>query len=337
MVHTVPANKPYAYAVRWHSINDVAFLAALLKHNIVVKTANEPFEIDQKKFPAGSLIISQKGNAQIKLDQIMTELANNYQISLTAVNTGFVTSGMDFGSDQVKTLKSPKVIVAAGEGIVPYALGGVWHYFEKQIQYPLTLVSGNKLTSVPWHEVDVLILPDGKYQDIFSDRLLNQLRDWVKNGGKVIAMEKATSQFLNKPGFGLHKKHLDLDIKPKLLKKFGDVRRDEVNDATHGSMFRVELDLTHPLAFGCGSNYYTLVGHSYQMGYLKSGWNVGYFGDDAYRAGFVGKNIKSQFKNTLIMGVEEIGDGQVIYLMDNPLFRNILADGQLLFGNAVFR
>jgi hypothetical protein len=335
--HTLPTNKPYAYVVGWNGVHEVAFLTALFKKNIIVKTANEPFEIDQQKFVAGSLIILQKDNTHLSLDQTITTLADTHQVAVTAVQTGFMTSGMDFGSDQVKVLKSPKVVVVAGEGIVPYALGVVWNFFEKQIQHPLTLVQANKLSQIPWHEVDVLILPDGKYQDVLNDRVMTQLREWVKNGGKLIVMEKATNQFLAKPGFGLVKKHLDLDPKPKVLKKYGDVRREEVNNATYGSMFRVEMDLTHPLAFGCAPNYYTLVGQSYQMDYLKTGWNVGYFTDQSYRAGFVGKNIKSHFKNTLIMGVEEMGGGEVIYLMDNPLFRNILSDGQLLFGNAVFR
>ena len=38
----------------------------------------------------------------------------------------------------------------------------------------------------------------------------------------------------------------------------------------------------------------------------------------------------------LILGTQELGRGQIIYLADNPLFRGFWQNGKLLFGNAVF-
>ena len=41
-------------------------------------------------------------------------------------------------------------------------------------------------------------------------------------------------------------------------------------------------------------------------------------------------------KNTLLFGVQNMGRGEVIYLLDDLLFRGFWYNGRLLFGNAVF-
>ena len=53
-------------------------------------------------------------------------------------------------------------------------------------------------------------------------------------------------------------------------------------------------------------------------------------------AGFTGRNAKNTLKNTLLMGVQSMGRGNIVYLADDPLFRGFWYGGKLLFGNAVF-
>jgi len=38
----------------------------------------------------------------------------------------------------------------------------------------------------------------------------------------------------------------------------------------------------------------------------------------------------------LVFGVEHKGRGQVVYLIDNPLFRGFWESGKLIFANALF-
>mgnify|MGYP001309543963 FL=1 len=40
--------------------------------------------------------------------------------------------------------------------------------------------------------------------------------------------------------------------------------------------------------------------------------------------------------NSLIFGVEPIGRGSIIYMIDNPLVRGFWEDGKLFFANALF-
>jgi hypothetical protein len=66
------------------------------------------------------------------------------------------------------------------------------------------------------------------------------------------------------------------------------------------------------------------------------GWNVGVIKKDNQVAGFVGSKLKDKLKDGLLFGVQDMGEGYVIYLADDPLFRSFWENGKLLFSNAVF-
>jgi hypothetical protein len=333
----IPDTTPYAYLARWSDVEDVVFLSELLKRNMLVKSSNVPFEIDKMNFDAGTLVITKRGNNQKDFDQVVTALATQHHVQLIPVKTGFVTTGQDFGSEFVPVLKSPKIVTVGGPGVSATSFGSVWHYFEQQIHYPMTVVDPSRLAGLPWAEIDVLILPDGKYSGILSDKVLDQLQGWVRSGGKIIAMEKSTESFAGKPGFGLTKRYTDKGKDVDLFKKYGDQERTETSDSSPGSMFNVTFDRTHPISFGLKPEYYMLVRDAYDTDYLKEGWNVGYLTDKAYMAGFVGQKMTGKLKNTLIIGVQPIGRGSVVYMMDDPLFRGMLYDGKILFANTIFR
>ncbi len=57
---------------------------------------------------------------------------------------------------------------------------------------------------------------------------------------------------------------------------------------------------------------------------------------DARVSGFAGAKALEKVGNSLLFGVQEMGRGEVIYLLDDPLFRGFWYNGRLLFGNAVF-
>ncbi|HSJ66395.1 MAG TPA: hypothetical protein VK921_01915, partial [Anditalea sp.] len=67
------------------------------------------------------------------------------------------------------------------------------------------------------------------------------------------------------------------------------------------------------------------------------GQNVGIIPTaDSYRTGFIGYQIKPQMAKSLIFGVDNLGKGQIIYMVDNPSFRNFWQNGKLLIANAIF-
>jgi len=347
---TAPASavdRPYAYLAKWQSLPSVQLLASLMTKKIRVRTAEKPFELNGQQYTSGTLLITRAGNERLgnRFDALVKQEAAALGVALTPVATGFVTKGSDFGSDFVTVLKAPRVAVVSGEGTVATSVGEVWHYFDQELKYPVSMINGSDLGSVDWKQVDVLILANGyAYGRLLNDRTLSAIREWIRGGGKLIAMERAAAAFIGKEGFDLKEKEEKGDQEKgkgkkaltDSLKTYAERERSAVSDETPGSIYRLDLDTTHPLGFGLSGGYYTLVQDAHTYDILKDGWNVGYLKDSNLVAGFAGKNAKEKLKQTLAIGVQELGRGQVIYLADNPLFRGFWYNGKLLFGNAVF-
>ncbi|MBA4054379.1 MAG: zinc carboxypeptidase, partial [Marivirga sp.] len=111
----------------------------------------------------------------------------------------------------------------------------------------------------------------------------------------------------------------------------------QLSDAISGAIYKVNLDSSHPLAYGMKEVYYTLKTNELRYGYLENGWNVGVIKGKAKPVqGFAGERINRKLDNSLIFGVEQKGKGSIVYLADNPLFRCFWENGKMLFSNAVF-
>lgn len=332
-------SNPVAYIADWNSLSDVRFLAQLLKHNIKVRYSEIPFETGGKRFNAGSLIIARTSNDGFEggFEQLLKELATSSGITLQAIPSAFVDKGADLGSDKIRFISKPKIMAVTGQSTSSQSFGEIWHFFEQQIKYPLSIVRVEDLGRISLNEFDVIIFPDGTYSDASNERML----EWVRGGGKLIAMEGAVAQLAGKKGFDLKNKEEakknEKDADPyEDLKIYGDRERESVRENIPGAIYKVNLDNTHPLGFGFPGFYYTLKLDDKVYQYLNSGWNVGVLKKDNYVTGFVGAQAKKKLVDGLLFGVQEMGNGTVVYLADDPLFRSFWENGKLLFSNAVF-
>ncbi len=333
---------PYTYVAEWKDLGDANLLADLLKHDIKVRFAEEKFKIDDKSYAPGTLIITRSDNknrAQ-KFDSLVQELATKHHQQIHAVSTGFVESGSDFGSSSVRYLEKPRVALLSGKGTSSNRVGEIWHYFDRQINYPVTLLSTDYFDEIDLHNYDVLILPSGYYNSAIDSSRLSDIREWISSGGRLIAVQDANDFLAGKEGFNLAKKSDDEDGEhPQsgtVLDEYGQQQRENISSYNSGSIYEITMDNSHPLAFGYDDHYFSLKLDTDAYGYLKDGWNVGVAKEDAHMSGFVGYKAKEKLKNTLTFGVQNMGQGSVIYMVDNPLFRAFWYNGKLLFGNAVF-
>ncbi|WP_374948440.1 M14 metallopeptidase family protein [Mucilaginibacter sp.] len=328
----------YAYVSAWQSVADVRFLAALLKKGVKVRYTDKPFEAAGKKFTAGSLVITRMSNTGVDFDHIVTQTAAEMGHELTPLSSGFVDKGNDIGSDVIHLIKQPRVLLIAGDGVNSEAMGEVWHLFEQQINYPITLMRYQDMGRGKLSDFDVAIFPDGRYQDFPSEKL----QSWIRDGGRLIAIDNAVSLLAEKKGMFLKNKEDkdkkdDAKEKAFTVKKYGDRERDAISGSIPGAIFKLNIDNTHPLAFGLPDYYYSLKlsDDIYEL-LGDDDWNVGTVKKDSYVSGFAGYRSKQKIANGMLLGVQNIGRGQVVYLTDDPLFRSFWENGKLLFSNAVF-
>ncbi|MEZ4811441.1 MAG: M14 family metallopeptidase [Allomuricauda sp.] len=326
----------YAFITDWNSMKDARFLAELLQEGIRVRKAHLPFSVEGKSFDRGSLIIT-KGDNQYKADftEILKKASNKFQKEVTSSSTGFVDSGKDFGSDYVEMITKPNIALLSGGPTSTLRFGEIWHFFEQQLHYPITVIDNDYADKVDLDDYHILILPGGHYGDFFTEKQLMKLQNWVKQGGKIIAMGGAIEAIDGEKGFGIKKKEEAKDTINKPT-PHEDAQREEIKSAITGAIFKTKVDNTHPLAYGYGTQYFTLKLGNVNYDYLKTGNAVYLDNNTKPVAGFAGSEAQKMVGNSLIFGAEQFGRGQVIYMVDNPLFRGFWENGKLFMANALF-
>ncbi len=332
-----PDKNAYAFLTDWDSMEDARFLAALMKEKIRVRYAHKPFTMDGKRYERGSLIITRADNENHKdfLDVLGT-ISKKYNKALAPTATGFAEDGKDFGSGSVQMIPKAKVAVLAGEPTSTLRFGEIWHFFEQQLHYPLTVIDSDYIDSVDLSLYNILILPEGRYDSFLTGDRVKGLEEWVNNGGKLIAMGKAIKGIEGEKGFAIKTKEIKKDSTDTVVRPYDDTEREKIKNEITGAIFKTKVDNTHPLAYGYGDTYFSLKMGNDAYAYLDKG-TVAYLENNTTPvAGFAGSEAQKKITNTLVFGVEKHGKGQVVYLVDNPLFRGFWENGKLFFANALF-
>ncbi len=332
-----PPGQPAAYLAKWKGFKDARLLAALLRADVRVRFSEVPFAIAQKTFDPGTLIITRGGNSHLgaDLDRVVRRTAKELEQTLYAVGSTFVSDGVDFGSADVPHIRMPRVGIVADEAANPYALGELWHYFDQQLRFPVTLIRSEEFRSLHMYRYDVLLLPNGSYDDVLTEDRLADLQEWIQAGGKLVALESAARFFDGKEGFSLKRKDSASDS-TAAIRAYASRDREAISRQISGAIFQAHLDHTHPLAFGYDETYFTLKRDEQAFAYLKDHWNVGILRKDAHLSGFAGAEVIEPLKESLLFGVETKGRGEIVYILDDPIYRGFWYNGRLLLANAVF-
>ncbi|MEM0939588.1 MAG: M14 family metallopeptidase [Bacteroidota bacterium] len=344
---TAAPDKAYAFVSKWDSMDDARFLAELLKNGIIVRFAEKRMVSENKLFEKGSLIIAKRDNQSIKeFEETITNNANMYGRKLTVIQSGFMDEGPDVGSSDVKYLKKPKVALIGYEGTSSLSFGATWHFMEQELGYPVAVLGTHYFSKVNLNNYDVLIMPNGWY-DEFGEDEMQKITDWVSQGGTLIAIQGALNMwkdsdcsslksYINEEAQSDADKKSEERKKRKRLISYDERERDFMKENTPGAIYKVKLDPTHPLAFGYSDTYYSLKTSSSQVAYLDEN-NVGIIdSEENLLSGFSGQYAKEDVAETLVFGVENMGEGQIVYFVDDPLFRSFWQNGKLLIVNAIF-
>lgn len=334
--------RTYAYVIPWEDLSSAAFLGELLSAGINARTAPNDVRFGQETFARGAIIINRGDNRQHPdLSVTLRALARKHRVEVKLLDTGFSTSGGDLGSSRYQLLQAPEVAVLGGKGVDANQFGQVWHYFEQELKYPVSIFYPDDLAAVFAGDFDVLVLPEGRYQ--LQDQA-QALTDWVRDGGKLIAIGSANSSLGQIEALALAPRQQDTvaadqdmtaQADDRLLPYAGRERRF-ISSFNPGVIIATEMDPAHPLAYGIGDRYFSLKTGTAAFDYLDDGVNVGRFRQEAFVSGFIGHAARRKLAETLVFGVADLGQGKVVHLIDNPLYRGFWEEGKLLFANALF-
>ncbi|SHG14791.1 Zinc carboxypeptidase [Flavobacterium segetis] len=340
----VPQNV-YAFHIPWNNRISAQVLSLLHQNNIKVRSAMKKAVFGDVIIEAGGLLVSKADNPKVvdfeKTISKLIKVKDDYNY----ITSGFSSNARDAGGENFNLLKAPKVLLLSGRGISSTEFGATWFYLQETVDYPVSVVEINNLKRINLSDFNTIILADGDYD--LSDDQQKKMEDWIKNGGKVIAMNGALSLFEGKDGYALKvyatdddktaaEKESDLEVLKERFLDFQNAERREISKSIPGAIIENQLNKSHPLSFGLGDIYYSLKTDGTYFSLLKDAINVAYIPKDYKSYGFIGHEIKKKLKNTVSFAVDSKGKGCVIYMVDNPLFRGFWENGNLLFSNALF-
>ena len=330
------AASPYAWCVHRRSLAEAAFLSEILQKGVKVRTATKPFDMADQQFAAGAFIINRGDNRLIaaELDQIVQTAATKANVPLHPIFTGFAGKGHDLGSEAFSPIERPQVALVYGDDVDENSFGHTWFFFEREIGYPVSPVPLDKIQRVKLGEFTTLIFPNGSYN--LSETQLKTIEDWVKIGGRLITFEGGVKAFAGKDGFDLKLKEEAKKDSTAAPKPYRTRERDGISDQLPGAIVKAKVDNSHPLAFGISEYYFSLKtgADAYQMPEKAA---VPVYLEDSFQSyGFIGSRAKPRLKKTPVVAVQHMGEGQVVYFVDNPIFRSFWEQGKMLFANAIF-
>lgn len=333
-----PVQNAAGYLSKWNSVKDAQFMTALLEEGIKVRFSEKKLSFGGSEFGRGSLIITRSDNKNLDdFDNKLIEIANKHERTLYASETSYSDKLTDFGSQYVHLIKNKKVAILTGDGISSLNYGQLWHFFENELAFPFTAIHTKHIDRIQWSDYDVLILPEGNYNFV-NDKNFKKLDKWVSQGGRILAFQNAMEIFLDKDGYELEKNEKEeTEEKTANLIPYAEREMHGTKDFITGSIFKVNLDTTHPLAFGMDADYYSLKLGSKSYKLMTEGYNVGYIGEEVENvSGFAGEEAKAKLKNSIVFAEAKKGRGSVVYFVDDVTFRSFWQNGKLLLINGVF-
>jgi len=328
-----------AYIFSWDSFTDAKFLAALYKQNFRLRQTELSMQIDGNSFKPGSILILKADNMNqiANYDTQLFAIADEYGIELHAISSGYVEKGVDLGSSDISYLQKPTIAILSGDEINSASVGEVWHFFDELLNYPASILEVTMISRLNISSYDVILLPSGNYNEVMNDKAESKLKEWVSNGGTLIALNSANNWLSKLGDLSTLKRSesnsIDSNATPS---SYADRERAYISGSSPGAYFSTKTDATHPLAYGYSNGLFCLRLNDQLFEPLKNGWNVSTISKENHVSGFIGSELKKKMKTNLIAGSEKSGKGNLVYITENILFRAFLYHNQLMMANAVF-
>jgi len=269
----------------------------------------------------------------------MLDIANKHQLNIRSINNGYSISGVDIGSDSLQVLTKPRPLLLTGAGTSSYDTGELWYTIDQQLQMQLTQAKMHDFSRLKLANYSHLIMAAGSYKS-FDEKQIESIRDWVRDGGVLIAMKSATQWVADN-------KLLDINFnQEKKIKKgqkiqaraYSNIAKDDAKQKIGGSIFSTTMDITHPLAFGYKRESLPVFkNHSLIMEPSSNPYaTVVRYKNDPLLSGFVSNENLEKISNSAMMIAERKGKGSIILILDNPVFRGFWFGSSRLFINSLF-
>ena len=325
----------YGYVVDGLDPNVYRLAGQLLEDEIRFSVASAPISFDGRTFARGSIVIL-KGNNVADLDAKLGDTAARTGATLAPLTSGW-SGETSIGSQRIRGVRPPKIALVGGPGSDPTSYGMLWHTLDVDTPIPHTTLSTESLRSIDLDDYRVLIFPDGSYADRLGKSGVEKVKQWVAEGGVVVAV-KGASAFLR-----------EKDVEISKLRRWEPPKDDDEDDDSAtvaaryhdfrvpGAAFRTSMNERSYLTFGVprapavlveGSTAFLPVAHAVD--------NILTIDSTApLLSGVAWDESLERVAGSVYVVSEKSGQGQVVTFADDPHFRLFWRATLPIFLNAV--
>ena len=333
---STPEASEYAYLLEWESYCAPRALYQIQAAGLRTKVATQSFQLAGKTYQPGTIMVPVRNQAisSKEMEALIAKTAEGCA-SITAVNTGLTPEGIDLGSRNFQTLEALKVALIVGEGVYAYEAGAAWHLLDQRYGVPVTKLETTNLGSVNLDDFNTIIMVAGNYNSI-SKSGSAKLRDWVKEGGNLVAIKSAVDWAV-KQGLAKLSKVGD-GPKQSGKRPYGMLSADSGSNRIGGAIMEIEADLSHPLFFGY-SRESIPVFHRGTTAYRVSTnpyATPGIYAGSPLISGYARPEHRRKLAGSAAVLVSGAGSGRTLCLSFNPNFRAFWYGTNRIFANALF-
>ncbi|AWX43380.1 hypothetical protein HME9304_00368 [Flagellimonas maritima] len=345
LVKPSPVQKTkYAYIIDYNDYNAVAVLNYLQSKGLVVSSSSKPFTAKttdgNKNLGYGALVVpvSLQKISSDEVYNLVMEAQKKYQVPIYAVNSGYSLQGIDLGSRWISPVTKPKAAMIIGDGVRSYEAGEVWHLLDTRVHMPITKIPVRNFDRTDFDKYNTLVMVSGQYG--FSKKQNEKIKNWVSKGNTLITIGTASKWLIDEKIVEESLKSEEKDS-TKIIERKPYVNAPENlgKESLGGAIFKVDLDITHPLGFGYTDTSIPI--YKNNSVWLQPSKNeyatVAKYAKDPHIDGFITtKNLEENLKPSASLIVSKLGNGRVVLFADNPNFRGSWYGTNRLFLNALF-
>lgn len=342
------------YLVPWGAAAAAAVNEAL-SDGLVARVAGEPFTLAGRRYEAGAVLFRTAQNPP-ELAAKLGASAARHGAEVVAIDSTWVDSGISLGSNWMRPLVAPRVLLAWDRPASSLSAGWTRYLLERRYGLRVTAVRTASLARVDLARYDALVLPSGNYAELLGEEARRKLADWVRAGGTLVTVGEA-SRWAAAGGAGLLATATEWKggapetkdgEKTKPEAREADAAFDyeraiqpdrERPDHTSGALVRVELDRTHWLAAGLDGEIAAMVegDRIFTPIRLDSGRNAGVYAarERLVASGLVWPEVADQLARKAFLIHQPMGAGHLVAFAEDPSFRGYAEATGLLLANAV--
>ncbi len=184
----------FAIAVPWSDSGQARLVTLALREGIEGRVTDRAFTAGGRSFPRGTVVFPAGSNTPETMARLAA-LAREVGAHTVALDSGWVDSGPNLGSEHFVRLTLPRVAVAWDDGISQLSAGALRYVLEQRLGLPVTPIRTARLARADLADYDVLLVPEGDPSQVLGEGGLRAIRSFVQRGGVLVAVGESLESF----------------------------------------------------------------------------------------------------------------------------------------------